>query len=119
MSKICYHLLDTEDLYTEAFQNIVSQYGKNYTFELKQKLMGSQSHETASTIISELGLPLTVEDFIQESEKEFRILFPDTELMPGELLCTISNTFIICNMRRTPMHEFLLVIISHGVKTQV
>lgn len=80
------HFTDTEDLYTVAFQNILSRFGKFYTFELKQQLMGSKSIETAKTIISELDLPLTVEEFLVESNKEFEKLFPDTEVLPGMLL---------------------------------
>ncbi|CAH0731857.1 unnamed protein product, partial [Brenthis ino] len=76
-------ILNTEDLYTIAFQNIVSQYGKNYTFDLKLKLMGTQTHETAERIVSELELPMTQAEFITESKKQFEVLFPDTEVMPG------------------------------------
>ncbi|XP_072933360.1 pseudouridine-5'-phosphatase-like [Epargyreus clarus] len=76
-------ILNTENLYTVAFQNIVSKYGKDYTFELKLKLMGSQTHETANTIVKELDLPMTPEEFIIESKKQFELLFPDTEVLPG------------------------------------
>ncbi|CAG9567961.1 unnamed protein product [Danaus chrysippus] len=76
-------ILNTEHLYTVAFQNIVSRYGKTYTFELKMKLMGSQSHELAKIITEELELPLTPDEFLVESRKQFQELFPDTELMPG------------------------------------
>ncbi|CAH1636057.1 unnamed protein product [Spodoptera littoralis] len=76
-------ILNTEELYTEAFQNIVSRYGKNYTFELKLKLMGLQSLETAKMIVSELELPMTIEEFIEESNKQFKLLFPEAQLMPG------------------------------------
>lgn len=79
------HPTDTEDLYTEAFQNILSRFGKDYTFQLKQKLMGSQSIETAKTIINELDLPMTVDEFLEESQKEFEKLFPDTLVLPGML----------------------------------
>ncbi|KAH9632005.1 hypothetical protein HF086_016565 [Spodoptera exigua] len=76
-------ILNTEELYTEAFQNIVSRYGKNYTFDLKLKLMGLQSHETAKMIVSELQLPMSIEEFLEESKKQFELLFPETQLMPG------------------------------------
>ncbi|XP_045779321.1 pseudouridine-5'-phosphatase-like [Maniola jurtina] len=76
-------ILNTEDLYTVAFQNIVSRYGKNYTFDLKLTLMGCQSKETAELIISALELPMTPEEFIKESKEQFEVLFPDSELMPG------------------------------------
>lgn len=80
------YLTDSEDLYTVAFQNILSRFGTDYTFELKQKLMGLQSLETAKTIIKELDLPMTVEEFLEESNKEFEKLFPDTQVLPGTLL---------------------------------
>lgn len=69
-----------------AFQNIVSRFGKNYTFDLKLKLMGLQSHETAKMIISALQLPMTNEEFMEESKKQFEMLFPDTQLMPGKFI---------------------------------
>ncbi|XP_034835770.1 pseudouridine-5'-phosphatase-like [Maniola hyperantus] len=76
-------ILNTEDLYTVAFQNIVSRYGKDYTFDLKLKLMGCQSKETAELIVSALELPMTPEEFIEETKEQFEALFPDSELMPG------------------------------------
>lgn len=85
------HLTDTEELYTTAFQNILSKFGKDYTFELKLKLMGSQSHETAETVIKELDLPMTVEEFLEESNNEFQKLFPDTEVLPGMLFRRVVN----------------------------
>ncbi|XP_061728177.1 pseudouridine-5'-phosphatase-like isoform X1 [Cydia pomonella] len=76
-------ILNTEDLYTVAFQNIVSKFGKKYTYELKISLMGSQMHETADMIIKGLDLPMTRDEFIEASKKEFAALFPDTEVLPG------------------------------------
>ncbi|KAI8437611.1 hypothetical protein MSG28_011876 [Choristoneura fumiferana] len=74
---------DTEELYTVAFQNIVSKFGKNYTYELKVSLMGSQAHETADRIIKALDLPLSRDEFVDISKKEFADLFPTTEVLPG------------------------------------
>ncbi|XP_073958959.1 pseudouridine-5'-phosphatase-like isoform X2 [Choristoneura fumiferana] len=76
-------LPDTEELYTVAFQNIVSKFGKNYTYELKVSLMGSQAHETADRIIKALDLPLSRDEFVDISKKEFADLFPTTEVLPG------------------------------------
>lgn len=76
-------ILNTEELYTVAYQNVLNDYGKTYTFELKTKLMGFQSHESAKTIISELNLPLTPEEFNEATKKQFELIFPDTQVMPG------------------------------------
>lgn len=78
------YFIDTEDLYTEAFQNIVSQYGKEYTFEIKLKLMGRQAAESAAILIDILQLPITVEEFLILSKKQYEVLFEDTKVLPGE-----------------------------------
>lgn len=80
----CFMTLDSEVLYTAAIQNILSRYGKEYTFELKQKLMGLQSQESAKVLISTHNLPLSVEEMIEESKKQFAVLFPNSQLMPGK-----------------------------------
>lgn len=46
--------------------------------------MGSQAHETAEMIVSELELPMTPAEFMIQSKKQFEVLFPDTEVMPGK-----------------------------------
>ncbi|XP_068619511.1 pseudouridine-5'-phosphatase-like isoform X2 [Battus philenor] len=84
-------ILDTENLYTIAFQNILSRFGKEFTFDIKLKLMGSQAHECAQILITDLDLPMTVEEFIMETKVQFQMLFPDTGLMPDtEDLYTIG-----------------------------
>lgn len=76
--------LDTEDLYTLGFQELASRYGKNFTFELKCQIMGKQSEEFAESIIKALELPLTVEEFLIETRKIFKDLFPLCSVMPGK-----------------------------------
>lgn len=66
-----------------GYQEVASRYNKNFTFELKCKIMGKQSHELASSIINELNLPLTVEEFIVETRKIFDKLFLQSKVMPG------------------------------------
>lgn len=63
---------------------MASRYGKEFTFDLKCKIMGQQSKEFAGSIISELGLPLTVEEFLLETRKIFNELFLHSKVMPGK-----------------------------------
>ncbi|GBP36146.1 Pseudouridine-5'-phosphatase [Eumeta japonica] len=86
-------ILNTEDLYTVAFQNILSKYGKEYTFDLKCQLMGCHAHETADKIIAALELPMNREQFMEETQKQFTCLFPDTKVLPGakELIEHLHN----------------------------
>ncbi|XP_041983191.1 probable pseudouridine-5'-phosphatase isoform X2 [Aricia agestis] len=76
-------MINTEELYTKAFQNILSRYGKEYTFEFKLTLMGLQGHEVAQKVVSKHNLPLTPEEFSSEAKKLFEVYFPETKLMPG------------------------------------
>lgn len=76
-------LLDTETLYTEAISTVSSRYGKTYTWEVKVKSMGKTFSEAAATIIGELGLPLTIDEYKKEIEEEYQKVFLKTELLPG------------------------------------
>jgi len=40
-------LLDTENMYTLGTQTILSQYGKEYSWDFKAKLMGKRTDEVA------------------------------------------------------------------------
>ncbi|XP_022834011.1 pseudouridine-5'-phosphatase-like isoform X2 [Spodoptera litura] len=76
-------ILNTEELYTIGFQQVASRFGKEFTFELKCKIMGQQSKEFAGIIIDDLGLPLTVDEFLTETRAIFDNLFPQCKIMPG------------------------------------
>lgn len=78
-------LSDTEDLYTLGFQEIASRYNKEFTFDLKCRIMGQQSKEFAGSIINELELPLSVDEFLFETRKIFNELFLHSKVMPGKL----------------------------------
>ncbi|XP_050354543.1 probable pseudouridine-5'-phosphatase isoform X2 [Nymphalis io] len=66
-----------------VFQQVASRYGKEFTFELKSKIMGKQSQELASSIINELNLPLSVDEFLLETRKIFDKLVLQSKVMPG------------------------------------
>lgn len=78
-------LLDTEGFYTEVQQKISERYGKDFTWELKAKMMGKTAPEAAAIYVREMGLTgvVTPEDFLQERESMLRGLFPSAQLMPG------------------------------------
>ncbi|XP_058824759.1 probable pseudouridine-5'-phosphatase isoform X2 [Topomyia yanbarensis] len=76
-------LLDTEKLYTEVTQSIADPYGKIYTWEIKQAVMGLQREPAAIAIIEALELPMTPEEYIEVSTVKINELMPHCELMPG------------------------------------
>lgn len=78
-------LIDTELLYTEAFNRIINLYGKEFTWEHKAKIMGFKSKDVGQALIEMFSLPITVEEFENKITKIYQELFPSANLMPGNL----------------------------------
>lgn len=76
-------LADTERIYEEVYRGLVEKYGKSYPFELKVKCMGRKATEAAQIIIDQLGLPITVQEWLDISQKAVREKFPEAKLLPG------------------------------------
>ncbi|GAB6020192.1 hypothetical protein CHUAL_002914 [Chamberlinius hualienensis] len=76
-------LLDTERMYTESIQKVVSEYGKIYTWEIKVKCMGTTTQEGAEIVVNDLQLPITTDEYIRKTKEEYAIVFPTVQLLPG------------------------------------
>lgn len=75
--------LDTESLYTKATQEILDQFGKTYTWEVKMTLMGLRHIEMCKRIVEIYELPLTPEEYSKlQREKNSKIML-NAQLMPG------------------------------------
>ena len=79
----CY--VDTESLYTITIQQIANQHqGKNFTWEMKSKLMGMMGREAAVAIIETLDLPMKPEQYMSESQEIMAKMFPSCKFLPGQ-----------------------------------
>lgn len=76
-------LLNTEDLYTRVYKQICAEYGKNYEWDLKLKLMGKKPFDAAKQVISALELPLSPEEWIERIKRDMEPVFPEAKLLPG------------------------------------
>lgn len=78
-------LLNTEDLYTEAYVNCLKRVDREYTFETKAKLMGRKPLESAAILLKELDLEdqFTPESWIENVSQEYPKVFPNCVLLPG------------------------------------
>lgn len=76
-------LLDSETLYTQAYNRITLKYGKEYTWEHKAKIMGFQGREASKAIVKMLELPITSQEFEEELAKIYEEIFLGCNLMPG------------------------------------
>uniref|UniRef100_UPI00358F0089 pseudouridine-5'-phosphatase n=1 Tax=Myxine glutinosa TaxID=7769 RepID=UPI00358F0089 len=76
-------LLDTERIYTEVFQGICGEYGKEYTWAVKASVMGLPAGDATAIICRRVGLPLDPEELLVESARRLHERFPSAQLMPG------------------------------------
>ena len=92
-------LLDTESIYTECLQKLCTPYGKNFSTDVKLKMMGKSSLEAARILIGrwarrgplsvtrlslgELNLPISEEEFLTKSNALYIEAFPSSDLLPG------------------------------------
>ena len=78
-------LLDTEKFYSVAQQTILEKHGRQFSWDLKAKMMGKKALEAAQVLINETDLhgQLTAEQFLKQREEILDKLFPTSELMPG------------------------------------
>ncbi|KAI9026873.1 HAD-like domain-containing protein [Hyaloraphidium curvatum] len=76
-------LLDTERIYTEVTQSILFRFGKEYTFELKTKLMGLPSMAAAQILVEETGVPMTAQEYLDERNAKQLLAFRESKKMPG------------------------------------
>lgn len=76
-------LLDTEFIYEKSVREICQSFGEDYPFEVRVKVMGTTEQNTAATVIRELSLPLTVEQFLDRLDGLVREEFKHLNLMKG------------------------------------
>lgn len=62
---------------------VLDPYGKTYTFDVKQQIMGLQTRQVAEFMIKEYDLPLTWEEYAKQQSDNARALMVDSQLMPG------------------------------------
>jgi pseudouridine-5'-monophosphatase len=78
-------LLDTEKLYTQATQEILAPYGKQFDWATKARMMGRAPLVSAQVLIEATELPLSPEEFLAAKKPLLERLFPTCEPMPGAI----------------------------------
>jgi len=81
-------LLDTENFYTEATQQIVARWDKTFDWSLKQHMVGRPAIESARYLVDALDLPITPEQYLAEREEGLRTRMPQAQPMPGAVALT-------------------------------
>jgi len=87
-------LLDTETLYTQVYQKILDPFGKVYTWDVKQTLMGAHAHEAAKLMVKTYELPITWQEFAEQAITLTTEIMGTAVFLPGaeRLLKHLHNT---------------------------
>jgi len=76
-------LLDTETIYEEIVRDIAAQYGKPYPHDVRILILGTSTERTCKIAVTELGLPITAEEFMQQFTDISRERLDKLSLLPG------------------------------------
>ncbi|NEP43468.1 MAG: HAD-IA family hydrolase [Okeania sp. SIO2H7] len=81
-------LLDTESIHAKVNAEVTARYGKKFTKEIKCKITGRKSIESARAIVELLELPITGEEYLKQRNALTYQLFPQAKPMPGAVSLT-------------------------------
>ena len=81
-------LLDTEPFYTEAHGGVAARFGKTFDWSIKSKVIGLKAEDSARICIDAMGIPLTVEEYLEARKAKLEELFPKSEPLPGAMILT-------------------------------
>ena len=78
-------LINTEDLYSEAYQSVCDEFGVTYTFEMKSKIMGMKYIDGMKILLPLLGIEnkISGEEFVKRLNRKFPEYFPKAKVLPG------------------------------------
>jgi len=93
-------LLDTERIYTEATQKILDPFGKEFTYDVKLKMMGRKQADAARFLVSHYGIEaqLSPDEFTARLTRHLEDLLRDCALLPG-----VEQLLLHCRANDIPM----------------
>lgn len=74
---------DTEHIYEQVIREIAASYDKEYFWEVRVRLLGTTEQNTSKIAVTELGLPITVEEFRTQFSTMGRQRLNDVGMMKG------------------------------------
>ncbi|KLO20488.1 HAD-like protein [Schizopora paradoxa] len=77
-------LIDSERVYTKVTNDILAEYGKTMTWDIKAGLMGKPEREAAQHLLSFFpGLPLTIDAYLKARDEAQDRIWPTVQPLPG------------------------------------
>jgi hypothetical protein len=82
----------------EVFSIICSKYDKSYTFEVREKVLGTMEKDSCAILVQELDLPISPQELLAQQCKLQREMLPKTKLMPGKIKIFLHPSLKTCSM---------------------
>ncbi|KAJ8944915.1 hypothetical protein NQ318_012724 [Aromia moschata] len=76
-------LIESESVYDKIIGDIAAQFGKEYSADIKLKILGTPEPDTARIAVTEMQLPLSPEEFLADYKQRVMKELQNPELMPG------------------------------------
>ena len=76
-------LLDTEIIYTEVTDRIVSRFGKKFDWSVKRDMIGRAEIDSARHLVRALALPISAEEYLAERNELLPVGFAECGALPG------------------------------------
>lgn len=76
-------LLDTEPLYTVAYNRMMAPFGATLDPTTKLEIMGGRAINSAAHVIAKFKLPITPEEFVEKRKPILDDLFENSPAVPG------------------------------------
>ncbi|GJQ68874.1 hypothetical protein Trydic_g6070 [Trypoxylus dichotomus] len=76
-------IIDSEKGLDRIISDIARLFGKEYTWQARMKILGTPEKDTAKIAIKELGLPITVDEFIEIYREKVAKELKHPPLLPG------------------------------------
>ncbi|XP_023708220.1 pseudouridine-5'-phosphatase isoform X5 [Cryptotermes secundus] len=65
------------------FSIICGKYGKSYTFDVREKVLGTVESDSCAILVKEVNLPMSPQELLSQQRLLQREMLPKTKLMPG------------------------------------
>ncbi|KAF4567239.1 hypothetical protein EYR36_010857 [Pleurotus pulmonarius] len=77
-------MIDSERVYTDVTNEILSEYGKEMTWDIKAGCMGKPERQAAEHLLSFFpGISLTIDEYLRRRDELQDLRWPKVQLLPG------------------------------------
>lgn len=108
-------MFDTESLFSIVQNEITKKRGKEFTLEIKGKMMGQKPLHAIKIMLDGLGIDEKPEDvFLEQNKKYLELLRTQSEPMPGlfELLALLEERHIRKGIATGSIHQWVNILLE-------